>query len=97
MSVKEQVAAAADATVILAEEGSTSYLSLFQRPGSSLVVVGSKEMYILYSLSDVQVWFIDPERIERSTREGGRHCEGKATLRLAMDRAGRRLGINALP
>jgi len=97
MSVKEQVAAAADATVILAEEGSTSYLSLFQRPGSSLVVVGSKEMYILYSLSDVQVWFIDPERIERSTREGGRHREGKATLRLAMDRAGRRLGINALP
>jgi hypothetical protein len=54
-------------------------------------------MYILYSLSDVQVWFIDPERIERSTREGGRHREGKATLRLAMDRAGRRLGINALP
>jgi hypothetical protein len=94
MSVKEQVAAAADATVILVEEGSTSYLSLFQRPGSSLVVVGSKEMYILYSLSDVQVWFIDPERMG-STREDGQRHEGKATLRLAMDRAGRRLGINA--
>jgi hypothetical protein len=91
MSVREQVIAAADATVVLTEEGSTSYLSMFQRPGSSMVVVGSKEMYILYALADVQIWFVDVDKMGSNTRE--RDDEGKAILHLAMDRAGRRLGI----
>ena len=96
-SVRDQIVTASRATVVVSEEGSTTYLGLFQRPGSSMVVVGSKEMYILFSSADVQVWFADAEAVLPPRQQPDVvQPAGVTTLQLALDRAGQRLGLRRL-
>ena len=87
-SVKEQLEAVSGASVIVAEMGSTAYLTLFQRPGASIVMLKTmgdlKEAQVMLYM-DVQAWYIDPALLKPG--------ESVGTLQLALERAGQRLGI----
>jgi hypothetical protein len=92
MNIRTQMRAISAATVVVSEHGSTTYLSFFQNPGTSLVVVGTKEAMALLSNTDVQTWF---HPLNLATLPNGGGFAG--LLQLAMDRAGRRLGLPSLP
>lgn len=85
LTLEEQVATFADATLIITEEGSTSYGAFFLRPGTSLIAIGAKEAHMLLSVSDLSVFFISLERLHQG--------QGPALVALALDRAIRRIGI----
>lgn len=92
MSIRKQMRAISAATVVVSEHGSTTYLSFFQSPGTSLVVIGAKEAMALLSNTDVQTWF-HPLHLAVLPSGGG----FAGLLHLALDRAGRRLGLPSLP
>jgi hypothetical protein len=89
MTPREQVASLANATVVVSEHGSTTYLAAFARPGASLLVVGSNEAHVLLGLPDVRVLYL--------TLAGARGGEGPRVLQLALDASGRRVGLPAVP
>jgi hypothetical protein len=91
MSVRKQMRVISAATVVVTEHGSTSYLSFFQNPGTSLIVIGTKEAMALLSNTDVQTWF---HPVDLAILPGGGGFAG--LLQLALDRSGRRLGLASL-
>ncbi len=92
LSPKEQLLAISNATVTLSENGSTGYLSLFQRPGSSFIALltaegeAAKEVQVFLYETDVQVFY----HTAPAMRDMG---EGPGMLLLALERAGKRLGL----
>jgi len=93
LSPTAQLHSLRDATLVVAENGSVGYLALLQRPGSSFLSLlsrhdtsGAKEVQVFLYLTDVQVFY----NREQDMEEGG---EGPGTLLIALERAGRRLGI----
>ena len=92
MSIKEQLTAIEDATLVVSEHGSTSYISFFQTPKTSLIILGDKEAMALLSHVDVQTWF-HPRSYLTSSPEWGRL---PGLVMLALDRAGRKLGLERL-
>ncbi len=94
LTVREQLELVADASVIVAEHGSTTYFAMFARPGAAIVVSypddapWAKETRTLLFI-DVQAFYIAQSKVA-----GG---QGPGVLRLALDRAGRRLGVAELP
>lgn len=90
VSVREQLELIANATVTVAEHGSTNYLSLFQPPGSSLLMIvtsgEAKEAQVFLYNTDVQAFYLSLDAVRR-------RGEGPGALRLALERAGIRLGL----
>ena len=87
MDTRSQATEMADATLVVAEEGSTTYGAFFfLRPGASLIVIGQKEAHMLFELSHINVFFIS---VARAKSAG----EGAALVDLALDRAGRRFEV----
>jgi hypothetical protein len=92
MSIRDQLVALARATVTVSEHGSTSYASLFQTPGSSIVAVNAdpppqytKEMKVLNFNIDVQAFYTTKVKIDAG--------EGPGTLLVALERAGTRFNL----
>ena len=87
LAAREQLAAIGGHTLLVAENGSTGYMAMLQRPGSSFIsVLGSlenvaKEPQVLLSLTDVQVFYTSLADL------------GPGTVLLALERAGVRLGL----
>ena len=92
LSVAEQLAFIARSSLVVAEHGSTTYMSLFQVPGSSLLVIvpfddrEAKEVQVLLYNTDVQAWYLRRSQLI----EGG---QGPGALLMALERAGRRLSL----
>ena len=85
LSLAEQVTTFTDASLIITEEGSTTYGAFFLRPGTSLVVFGAKEAHMMLSMPDVNVFFMSLVRLKQG--------EGEALIELALDRALRRIPV----
>jgi len=88
LSPAEQLASLDEATVIVSEHGSTTYLAPFARPGASAIIVGRKEAHVLLGLPDLRVLYVSVE--------GAMGGEGPGLLALALDTAGQRMGLPAL-
>jgi len=94
LSPLQQLKAVSTATLVVAENGSTGYLALFQRPGSCFLSIlsrhetaGGKEPQVLLYLTDVQVLYAsEGDLVDKN--------EGPGTLLLALTRAGARLNID---
>ena len=90
LNVREQLEVIADATVTVAEHGSTNYLSLFQPRGSSLLMIvpsgEAKEAQVMLYNTDVQAFYLTLDAVQL-------RGEGPGALRLALERAGTRLGL----
>ena len=92
LTVKQQLQHMTAASLVVAEHGTTTYLSLFQKEGSSLLVVvpdgnSAKEVQTLLFNTDVQAWYFSLSRMQK---------EGAGALFLALERAGKRLGLPPL-
>jgi hypothetical protein len=94
-----------NATVTVAEHGSTNYLSMFQPPGSSLIMVvpyrsEAKEPQVMLYNTDVQAFFVSDMAVNNAATVGqppfealkGRN-EGAGILLLALERAAVRLNL----
>ena len=91
-SVKQQLETISTATTVVAEHGSTSYMSIFQPPGSSLLILVPsvdlkpfKEVQVLLYNTDVQAFYAMNSPLEAGT--------GPGVLLMALERAGRRLNV----
>lgn len=90
LSAQEQLSLVSQATLTVCENGSTGYLALFQRPGTTfLSVLGEheemgKEPQVLLSLTDVQVFYSSWSDLREF---------GTGQLLLGLERAGIRLGL----
>lgn len=63
MSVQDQLLAVRNASLVIAEHGSTTYSSMFHEEGSSFIAVllpgvEAKEVQVLLYNTDVQMWFV---------------------------------------
>ena len=90
MDLRGQAEEMADATLVVTEDGSTTYGAFFfLRPGASLIVIGKREAHMLLQLTHINVYYI-------TTASAKIPGEGAALAAVALDRAGRRLGIEKL-
>ena len=91
MTIPDQLRLVTNASVVVAEHGSTTYAAMFNVPGSSIIITypegvpWAKEARTLLFILDVQAFFISQQKAQ-----GG---EGVGMLQLALDRSGRRLNI----
>ena len=94
-SVKEQLEIVGNATLVVAEHGSTTYMSMFQPPGTSMLVIvpyatiPAKEVQVLLFNIDVQTFYA----VYGPLVEEGK---GPGTLLMALERADRRLNVGGL-
>ena len=89
LTVKQQLRHMVAASLVVAEHGSTTYLSLFQTVGSSLLIAvpdnkHAKEVQVLLYNTDVQAWYFSFSQLQK---------QGEGAVLLALERAGRRLGL----
>ena len=95
LSSAEQLALVSTATLTVSENGSTGYMSLLQRAGSSFVAVlvghegerAKEPQAFLYNV-DVQSFYWSPV-----DDDGTPSTALRGTLLLALERAGVRLGL----
>ena len=86
------------ASVVVSEHGSTTYASMFQVPGSALLIVApvskgefkwAKEPQVMLYLTDLYTLYLDDGRIASG--------KAPAVLQYVLYRAGEMLGLSALP
>ena len=85
MTAREQIEAIANVSVVVTEHGSTTHLSSFMRPGSSLLVFGNREAFVTFTNPDVRALYVDPNEALTGT--------GYAAFMLSIVTAGKRLGL----